>query len=188
MNVGLMKCGTTTLHEAAIKSGLTSSHHFDREHKRGIGLVMFYDRLVGNDPLQSINSQCVTQPDFCYYGLSIFPQCVLGMLKEVRKHNPNCAFILNTRNVDDHARSMWKWRNLQERLNDSGAPGLVTPISKQRLKDWILWHNDRLRRELKDDPKFFEIEIDKPEAPEILSKAINRPITWWGRANASPES
>lgn len=195
LNLGLPKSGTTSLQKALSESGVRTVHWaINRKNRRPhlgrlesfVGYRMYRDHLKGLDPLQDLAEfDVITQPDMISDQYSFWPQMDHALLRSVRRHHPECTFLLLTRTPEKVARSISNWLDLQERMAKVGLPGLPAPMAREpeALLRWVTNHYDNVRDWFADDPNFVEIDIETPDVREQFEKLLGIEFSWWGRAN-----
>lgn len=189
VNLGLPKSGTTTLHTALARSGLRSAHW--KVKHRIVGRNLYHHHLAGRDPLTDLAEyDVITQADFISEHRSYWPQMDAALVHAIASHHPECRFLLLTRPVAKIADSIMRWRDLSDRLEALGAPGLPPGHAGEidALTTWIDGHFRNVRRWFKDDPRFLELDIEDPEAPNRLGQFLRVEIAWWGMANTNAEA
>jgi hypothetical protein len=187
--IGFPKSGTSTLQDAFTRSGLKSAHWRIKEGGY-VGQLIYRSFLNGRDPLEKLaDFDVIAQADVCVPGQKVncWPQLDFSVLTAIRKHHPECVFILNRRPSQDIASSILRWNDFSKRLEQSDIPGLPRGYGTkaQHLVQWIDAHCEAARLVFKDDPNFLELDILDPEAPEKLGAAIKTPILWWGQSNVN---
>lgn len=194
--VGLPKSGTTTLTDALRRSGHKPLHWRCGLTGNYAGPSIYLEHTAGRDPLGLLkNYDCVTQADYISRALSCWPQMDVALLRSVRKHHPDCWFLLNARDPAKIINSIKKWKNsrlgsLWDRLRVIGAPGLPAGAadSDQAIQSWIENHYARTRKLFADDPRFLEYDIEASSAPEVISNAMGIRLRWWGASNKSKDT
>lgn len=191
MVIGFPKSGTTSITRALEASGLKAAHWRDREN-RAVGALIYRAVLNGMDPFALLEGyDAVTQADVCIpaRGINFWPNLDFSILRAVRRAHPDCLLLLNYRRPEAICDSFQKWRNMQKRLTVSQIPGLPKGFGGDRghLVRWVENHFDACRSFFADDPRFLEIDIEKPDAPERLSKALGIEIVGWGDHKPDPK-
>ena len=168
--VGLPKCGTSSLTKMFLDAGIPACHHdFKHENKEVyVGCIM-KDNAKQNKPLLG----GLLQPFHAFLEMNchlynVWPQ--LTMLDTLTEQYPDAYYILNTRDVYAHAKSIWNWYNMKRILEFYDVPGLTkaSPDGHLTLADietWISQHNERIRDFFKRRPhlKITEIRIGEPD-------------------------
>lgn len=182
--VGFPKAGTTTIHEACIRSGLKSAHWRVRE---GFCGKMIYKRyLAGQDPLLDFKGyDMIAQADVCRpaSGLNFWPNLDIALLLTIRRFHPDCCFVLNTRDMAPHIKSISGWPDLRQSIIDADIIGLPAGYGKndEHLRIWIENHYRACRAVFANDEKFVELPITKDDSSRaILQNALGVEIGWWG--------
>lgn len=182
--VGFPKCGTTTIHEACIKSGLKSAHW--RVPEGFCGKLIYKRYLAGEDPLLDLKAyDVIAQADICRPAsdLNFWPNLDIALLLTIRRFHPECCFILNTRDIAGHIASINGWADLRQCLIDADIVGLPTGYGKkdEHLRIWMENHYQACRTVFANDPKFVELPITRnDESRATLQKALGVDINWWG--------
>lgn len=186
-NLGFPKSGTSTVDRALLEAGLRTAHWEVPEPGPGyIGPAIYRRYFERVDPLLDLTSfDAVSQADFQSYKQSFWPQMDFALIRQILHFHPECRLVLVRRNPSKIADSIVKWGDMQRRLAATGAPGLPIGYATDRenLIRWITGHYAVCRGVLGNFKGYFEIDIESPDAREILSKAIETPLPWWGREN-----
>jgi hypothetical protein len=182
--VGFPKCGTTTIHEACIKSGLKSAHW--RIPNGHCGKLIYKRYLAGLDPLLDFKEyDLIAQADVCLpaSGLNFWPNLDIALLLTIRRYHPECCFILNTRDMAAHIASLTGWANLRQCLIDADIIGLPVGYGKKdaHLRIWMENHYRACRQVFANDKNFVELPITRSDSSrQILQSALGVDINWWG--------
>ena len=174
INVGMPKCGSSTLESFFYCVGMKTSH--DRNARNGsIGLCMRKAIESGKPPIQSCDSWYRPMKGHCKPNASddtgveallqideeinplqcVFPQ--ISYLEEIHKEAPNATFILNSRPVLDWASSAIRWRGLQNapslnnRLSSCHLLGLNGNTTDD-LSTWLCGHVQHIHKFVADHP------------------------------------
>lgn len=185
-SVGLPKGATTTLHRALTFSGWVSAHWCFQN--KTVGKQIYLAHRSGKDPLSLLpDCDAVTQADFVAYGVSLWPQMDIDLLRAIQRHHPSCRFLLPVRNPAKVARSICRWVDLQARLVGLGAPGLPpgTASEPAAIEAWIASHYEFCRSFFRGDERFLEYDVEDRNAPDIVGRHLGIEIKWWGIANQS---
>lgn len=197
VNLGLPKSGTTTLGQALKKAGYAVADHRLRRREASddpkdrvfVGNLLYQGLFEHGDPMALMPGyDAISEISFIHGRHSVWPQCDFALLKTLRDLYPDVRFIATRRDLEDHVMSIMGWNNLGTyRLPNSIVPGLPigyggTPEQQMR---WIEGHHAALRHWFRDDPAFLEVDVADPDARRKISAHLNRPLPWWGRANAS---
>jgi hypothetical protein len=184
MVIGFPKSGTTTITRALEASGLKAAHWLDQSG-RHVG-ALIYDALHnGLDPFANLSGyDAVTQADVCLpdYNINYWPNLDFSVLRAIRRAHPRCLFVLNYRRPEAIADSIARWPGLQRRLKSAEIPGLPRGYGGQssHLIIWIQNHFDACRSFFGEDDAFIQVDIERPEAPELLGRKLGVQITGWG--------
>lgn len=189
MAIGFPKSGTTSLTRALIKSGIKSAHWRLPRKGQFVGAQIYQAIYAGLDPFAYLPGfEAVTQADVCIPSLSLnlWPNLDFAVLSAIRRAHPACLLLLNYRDPEAIADSIIKWEDLQERLTISDIPGLPRGIGGERreLIVWIENHFDACRRYFGRDDNFLELDIESPDVPERLGRALGTEIVGWGNFKA----
>lgn len=183
--IGFPKSGTSTFQKAFSESGIKSAHL--KIENNYIGQLMYEGFEKHNDPLYYTNEfVALTQIDVClpYENINFWPQLNNQILTRIRDLHRNCLFILNYRDPEKIVSSIKAWGTLQERLTNSQIQNLPKGIGNDAsLKTWISNHFNSMRELFSGDKNFLEIDIESPNAPNILATKLGIDIKWWGVAN-----
>lgn len=186
--VGFPKSGTTSIHNAFVKSGITSYHqHIDGKNQIGDYLYRNYLN-TGNIFSSFSNYIAVTQADYIQESIAVYPQLDYNLLLNTFKQD-DVKFILNYRNPKKIIDSFNRWHNnARKRLTDANAPGLPSGFGSKdvEMERWITDHYTFLRDTFShNEEKFLEIDIESHNVQNELSKFLSVDIKWWGQANAN---
>lgn len=123
----------------------------------------------------------VQKGQVCY-----FPQ--IEALEEIHKAHPNATLLLNTRNLDNWAKSVRAFSGMGDRLtrcNITGFPPGVGSTDEQ-LKDLYVQQIHRVQTFVLKYPshKLVQVAIDEPSAGEIMEASFGFNRSCWGHANA----
>ena len=184
MVIGFPKSGTTSITSALESSGLRAAHWQDGD-KNFVGALIYKAILNGRDPFEFLKGyDAVTQADVCLPSrrLSLWPNLDFAVLSAIRRAHPSLLFVLNYRRPEAICDSIAKWPNMQRRFMISDIPGLPRSAGGRRrhLMAWIENHYEACRHFFANDEHFIEIDIESPDAPELLGKALGIPIVGWG--------
>lgn len=186
--VGFPKSGTSTIQRAFTESGLRSVHwHCPLGY---VGEIIYENYFFGQDPLMSLRSfDAITQADVCLppLGKNYWPNLDFAVLSSIRRHHPECLFILNYRDPEATVSSICRWKDMHARLAMSDIPGLPRGYgtNTKDLVQWIEGHHEAARTFFRDS-NFVEIDIAAEDAPDKLGAAMGMKMAWWGRANVNP--
>ena len=184
--IGFPKSGTSTIHEACTASGLTSAHW--RIPAGYCGQLIYQSHMRGQDPLADFEGfDVIAQADVCdpKRGINFWPNLDISLLLNIRRHHPECAFILNVRDPRKLVASISRWRDLRKRLTQADIIGLPQGYGDEdvHLINWICSHYAACRHAFGRDSRFIEIDIEDASAQQRLSAALDTELTWWGIAN-----
>lgn len=194
INLGLPKSGTTTLAKALAASGLTVADFklpdpHDADQTRFVGDLIYEGYFNHLDPLHFVHSyDALTEINALRRGHVLWPQMDFGLLATIEELYPDTKFIATTREAAAICDSMNRWTNLQARLPKFNIPGLPAPWgSEDRHKLlWIMGHYTALERYFNGRKSFLLLDVAAPDAKAQLEQFVERPISWWGVANANP--
>ena len=187
MAIGFPKSGTTSLTHALKASGLKPAHW--RAKGRFIGFQIYDAIYRGLEPFALLEGfDAITQADVCVPNLqlNLWPNLDFAVLSAVRRAHPSCLLLLNYRRPEAIADSIIKWEDFQERITNSNIPGLPRGLGGQRkhLITWIENHFDACRRFFANDEHFLEVDIESPDVPDRLGKALGIGIVGWANHKA----
>lgn len=185
--IGFPKAGTSSICRALNESGFKALHQ--GLNNRSIGGMLYRNFLDGADIFAGLQGyDAVTQPDVTYpsVGLVYWPQLNYAILRLIREQHPECRFILNTRDLDAHVRSIANWNDMRARLTAADLPGLPGNFGMKdlHLRRWIQSHYASVAEW---GLPYAEVKIDAPDARFQLSEAVGCEIKWWGVENANPK-
>lgn len=189
MVIGFPKSGTTSLTRALEASGLKPAH-WRAANGKFVGFQIYAAIYRGLDPFALLDGyDAVTQADVCLPSmrLNLWPNLDFAVLSAIRRAHPECLLLLNYRRPEAIADSIGKWDDLQRRITASNIPGLPRGLGRKRehLITWVENHFDACRRFFANDPRFLEIDIESPQAPERISAAIGMELTGWSDYKAT---
>lgn len=184
MVIGFPKSGTTSITSALESSGLKAAH-WRLPDGRFVGRLIYKAVLSGLDPFEYLKDyDVVTQADVCLpaHKINLWPNLDFAILGAIRRAHPKCIFLLNTRRPEAICDSIERWPLLQRRFQVCDIPGLPLGAAADRanLMVWIQNHYDACRRFFANDDYFIELDIESPDAPVLLGKALGIPIVGWG--------
>lgn len=188
--IGFPKSGTTTIHNAARRSGLRSAHQ-KIDGGANCGKLIYRRYLNREDPLADFGAfDVISQMDICRKGSNFWPNLDIPLLLTIRRYHPNCVYILNVREPSAIVSSITRWGSLRERITEAAVPGLPRHFGKEdnHLIQWIESHYAACRAVFGDDSNFLELDITDPDAPLKLGKALGVEIKWWGIANQNKKA
>jgi hypothetical protein len=186
LNLGMPKCGSTTLLDFFKCAGLKATHGQN-------GKCMKQAVLDGKPPIagcrstNSVDALCQLDVSF---GNCSFPQ--ISLLDEIHQEHPHATFIMNFRPVDDWIDSARKWNyNMVDRWSDCILPGLIKKgkqLTNQEIRNWWCGHVKHVREFVKRYPTHKLIELDLYDAEgssKAMSSLFNANETCWGHFNAN---
>lgn len=186
--VGFPKSGTSTLQKALHASGVATAHWQVR--KGFVGELMYRGLRDQDDPWFHLQAyQALTQADVCLpeEGVNYWPNLDLELIDRLRQRHPDCLFVLNHRDPRKIVDSIRRWPSLRERLVRADIPGLPPGVGDDdaELEHWIEAHYARMRERFRGDASFVEIDIEDPDAPRALERALGIELGWWGIRNVN---
>lgn len=191
--IGLHKCGTMSLTKLFRSLGIPSCHaHVDDSdgESKPVGYLIEENRKHNKPLLGGVLESYHAFLEIDSPRRNEWAQITL--IDELTTQYPNAYYILNTRNVEDHATSMWNWTNLKDVLNFYDVPNLVkhTPengLTRFDLEVWIRNHNQNMRTFFAHRPhlKMLEIEMGAPDTARRLGDFIGLPISEFPHINKS---
>lgn len=190
MLIGFPKAGTTTFARACTMSGLRTAHW--RTQRGFCGKLIYESFLAGGDPLMQLDADydVIAQADVCRgRGENFWPNLDFSVLYAIRRHHPECLFVLNRRDPEKIVSSIARWSDLRKRITNADIPGLPRGFGEkdQHLVAWVESHYAACATVFRDDPRYLDLDIEAPDARERLSYAMGLNIAWWGVANANAE-
>ena len=140
MLIGFPKAGTSTFHLACTRSGLRSAHW--RTPRGFCGKLIYESFLTGGDPLAQLTPDydVIAQADVCRPGRENFwPNLDFSVLTAIRRHHPECLFVLNRRDPAKIVASIDRWSTLRKRITDADIVGLPRGFGNEdaHLLTWI---------------------------------------------------
>lgn len=152
------------------KVGIPSCHHDIRQGKDTVyvGCTIEENSKNGKPLLGGVLESYQAFLEINCHLYNVWPQ--ITMIEELTQQYPDAYYILNTRNVHDHAVSMWNWYHMKRILDFYDVPNLIKQSPEQGLKvsdleNWIGNHNERMRDFFAKRPhlKMIDIEIGLPD-------------------------
>jgi hypothetical protein len=184
LNIGMPKCGSTTLGDFFKCAGLHSSHG---QH----GLCMQEAVLHGKPPIAGCKStkkaDALTQLDR-NFGNCSFPQ--ISLLDEIHQEHPHATFVMNFRPVDDWIHSARNWYGMVNRWSHCRLPGLIKKgekLTSQEIRNWLCGHVKHVREFVEQYPthKLIELDLyDTAGSSKVMSSLFNSNETCWMHSNA----
>jgi hypothetical protein len=171
--VGLPKSGTSSFQTLFTKLNMKSVHWQDRNNPP-VGVLIRKAKEEGRLLLHYLQDyDAITQLDMFQGNPCYFPQ--FDDMKLIMKQYPDITYILNSRNVNDHANSMAKWRMNLELLLHSFCGNYLRgyqKLSSMRAKtvQFITDHNQYIRDVFSNSScKFMEFNLDNPNMTQLES-------------------
>ena len=212
MNMGMPKCGSTTLYEFFKCSGFRATH-WQKGTTDFEGLCMRDAANVGLPPIATCGPdvQAFMQFDVEYpFGTNgnffgskkkrdecFFPQ--LSLLEELHAEDPNATFVMNFRPIDDWIRSLANWApSMLKRFRLCHLPNLPRGFpqnmtDEQDVRDtmsqFFCSHVQHLRNFVKEHPSHALIELDLYDnqgSSDIMGTLFPSSNICWGHGNKSP--
>ena len=208
--VGLPKAGTTSLHDLFLKLGergkqeftpggrqITSCHWrrghlsvgwlIQKAHDEGLPLLAYLQECRYLSQMDVLWGEKAPGSAECV--MNVWPQ--IQYLEELDRYYPGSKFILNTRNITDHVRSIRNWKNMRDRLIANEVPGLPAGIggAAGELENWIESHNQRVRSYFAGrEEDFMEVQLGVTSAEQICKflTADGCPMQNLTKANMNP--
>lgn len=171
-------------------SGLRTAHW--RTPRGFCGKLIYESFLAGEDPLAQLTPDydVIAQADVCRgRGENFWPNLDFNMLCAVRRHHPECLFVLNRRAPEKIVSSIARWSDLRKRITNADIPGLPRGFGgkDQHLLTWIEGHHAACATVFGNDPHYLDLDIEASDARERLSAAMGIEMAWWGVANVNAE-
>jgi hypothetical protein len=198
LNVGMPKCGSSTLATFFTCTGLKATHNqeggcMQKALQQGKPPIAGCKESNGAQALLQLDQQ---NPPECW-----FPQ--ISFLDEIHQEQPHATFVMNFRPVDDWINSARSWANMANRWGRSDCiskiPGLVKDqgreeikgrkLTSQEIRNWVCGHVKHVREFVKQYPTHKLIELDlydtegSSKVMASLFSANNE--TCWGQSNAN---
>lgn len=176
--IGFPKCGTVSFHRLMIFLGYKSAHHMVQDEH--VGKLMKENHQKGlpllSGKLEQYNA--FTQMDFCTATDSVYPQ--IEFLEQLIKEHPDGYFILNTRNLDGHIKSILNWENFAKDLEKNGHFQLGKTLEDhvKAIGSWILHHQQRVRQLFQQKyskVSFLDLQIDREDVEDQLKAFFECP-------------
>eukprot|EP00978_Attheya_sp_CCMP212_P016136 scaffold42005_cov40-Attheya_sp.AAC.1 len=205
--MGMPKVGTTSIQKFFQCNGLTASHYncnAPGKEKQVCGSTIRENVLQGSPPLEGLvdDFQVFAEMDHITRDDCYVPQ--IQALDEIHAHYPNATFILNTRNAKNWLKSIKHWNNMDKRLRWCNLPGFPSAVAGEEstglpegvgdsdadLLTFFKDHNNRIRNFVSTHPShaLIEIDVDAPEAGDVLSAAFGGNAHCWANANNKGKS
>jgi hypothetical protein len=188
LNLGMPKCGSTTLQEFFRCAGFRSLHGQN-------GACMEAAIREGRPPIAGCKrtryKQVLTQLDVQIPPNCWFPQ--ISFLDEIHQEEPNATFVLNFRPVNDWIHSARHWYGMADRWGKPDCitkiPGLVkegNTLTDQEIRNWWCGHVKHVREFVEQYPthKLIELDLyDTEGSSKSMASLFNANETCWGHAN-----
>lgn len=188
-NLGFPKSGTTTVNRALAEAGLKSAHWQVPSPGPGpVGPAIYKRYFEGDDPLRDFAAfDAITQADYQTVDVSYWPQMDYAVIRQIIRAHPDCKLVLLMRHPEKVADSIMRWGDFPHRLFRAGAPGLPVghATNHRNILTWITGHYAVCRGMLGNYKNYVEIDIEAPDARELLAKAVGTELPWWGHENAN---
>jgi hypothetical protein len=203
INLGMPKCGSTSLYAFFACAGLKTSHYFcnaadDHYHDERCGSCMNSHAKQGLPVLEGCGNYDVhTQIDTEGTGMCIFPQ--VSLLEQFHQEAPNATFILPFRDMDHWIRSLknWQWEKSHPPMNDILKQCHIDKIlpegqggNDMELRQFMCDHVTRVREFVKKYPshKLIELNIEGSYTGQVLSSLFRVNEKCWVHTNANPKA
>jgi hypothetical protein len=205
INLGMPKCGSTSLYAFFVCAGFKTSHYFcnANDHARGhggerCGPCMNSHAKQGLPLLEGCgNYDAHTQIDTEGTDMCIFPQ--VSLLEQFHQEAPNATFILPFRDMDHWIRSLknWKWKKSHPTMNNVLKKCHIVPIlpvgqggNDMELRQFMCDHVTRVREFVKKYPshKLIELNIEGSYTGQVLSSLFRVKEKCWRHTNATPKA
>ena len=119
----------------------------------------------------------------CYY-----PQ--VDAISAIYSEYPDSTFVLNLRPAANWLRSVDNYRGLRGRLIKCDIGGFGRDVGKTdaEMLEWYHSHADNVREFARAHPslKLVEVNIEEPDAGDVLERAFGIPSHCWGKENVNP--
>lgn len=188
-NLGLPKSGTSTLHRTLVEAGLKSAH-WEVPGLGHVGPAIYRRYFEGRDPLADFASfDATTQADYVVGNVSIWPQMDVALIRRILSFHPECSLLLLRRKPEQIVDSMSRWNDMLSRINAVGAPGLPAGYASDRgnAVKWIETHYANCRQHFGGYRRYFETDLESPDALQVIQAAARAELSWWGRENENPK-
>ncbi len=195
INLGLPKTGTTTLGKALRRAGYSVADWRVRDRqtkhpelrKKMVGELIYKGCFETGDPLHLLDEfDAVTEMSVVRPGRNFWPQTDWSILGAIEEHHPGAVFLLSVRDPSKTSDSMMRWGNLgSKRLPAQHVPGLPRGYgaTTSDLERWIDGHYRFCRRVFAGSDRFFEYDIEDPDARIRIGAFLGRDLPWWGQSN-----
>ena len=203
--MGMMKAGTTSIYgyfKCGLDPKMAKLSHYDCNHKKNtpqekIGLACGKRIRRNLTKMKPRKSAFDTIDGFHLYaeidgqeknGGMTLPQW--DYLNEVYDQFPMATWILNVRQPEMWLNSVDRWLDLRQRFIDNPyLPDLPRGVGKDD-KDMIRFYlrqAERIREFCASHPNLscVEVNIDQPDAGDIMENSFGIPTTCWGNRNAN---
>ncbi len=183
--IGLNKCGTNSLHQLFVRSGINSLH--------------FRAPGVGNAAVRLVNNICAGRP--CLFGMDQYQAYsdlsyadaklyIEGaqFFRHFRAAYPDAWFILNTRDEAEWLDSRLSHRNGTLRTRAMKIYGVDEAGLRELWRTQFRSHNAAVRTHFAEADRFLEFRIDRDPVARLadfLRPAFDIDITHWAQRNRS---
>ncbi|MEM7178731.1 MAG: sulfotransferase [Pseudomonadota bacterium] len=184
--IGLNKCGTNSLHQLFVRSGLSSLH--------------FRAPDVGNAAVRLVNNICAGRP--CLFGMDRYQAYsdlsyadaklyIEGahFFRHFHAEYPDAWFILNTRDEAAWLDSRLSHRNGTLRARAMKIYGVDEAGLRTLWETQFRSHNAAVRQHFADAGRFLEFRIDQDPAERLanfLHPDFDIDVKHWRQRNRSP--
>jgi hypothetical protein len=189
LNVGMPKCGSTTLQHFFKCVGFVASHE-----ENGFQFKKAVDE--GKPPISTTrpHHDAILQMDKNYYKCA-YPQ--IQFLDEIHAERPNATFVLNFRPIVDWITSARKWHGMAVRWAHCELPGLICPNGQHTaspyctdfdLRQWWCGHVKHMREFVNQYPTHKLIELDLYDTittSKVMAQLFHTNETCWGQSNVN---
>ena len=188
-NLGMPKCGSSTLHDFFNCAGIKSNHGQQ-------GHCMQEAVLLGEPPIKGCKFSRKKffghrARAFCQldnnFGPCAYPQ--ISLLDEIHAEFPNATFVMNFRPVDDWIYSAKHFNGMASRWNGCKLPGLIkvgNRLTHQEIRNWLCGHVKHVREFVKTYPshKLIELDLyDTEQSSQVMASLFQTDRTCWGHSN-----
>jgi hypothetical protein len=204
INLGIPKCGSTSLYSFFYCGGLKTSHYFCNADKNSRGYGERCGSCMNSHAKQGLpilegcgNYEVHTQIDTEGTDMCIFPQ--VSLLEQFHQEAPNATFILPFRDMDHLIRSLKNWQQetsnppMNDILKQCHIDGILPVrqgVNDMELRQFMCDHVTRVREFVKKYPshKLIELNIEGSYTGQVLSRLFRVNDKCWRHTNATPKA
>jgi hypothetical protein len=213
LNMGMPKCGSTTLFQFFQCAGYRATHQDNTDNicmrdavasglppistcapkvqaflqldtEVPIGYMGVFHVTTKNGTREQKRFRDTRNRDECF-----FPQ--VSLLDEIHKDAPNATFLLNFRPIQDWIRSVENWQDMKRRLTLCNIPGFPRGVGSEagELAQWWCSHVTHVRKFVEQYPSHVLVELDlydDEKNSNVMAELFQTDPSCWNHANVSP--